>query len=198
MKVNTLLLIVVVWAASIASCSARQSKCGALQGRNDVLRALAGKSAQGQQWKVKDHPASVYLISFVQVVPDTVPTSSRTQSVSQSSMAHQYPGTISLLVDASVLKTGRTPDANELINVWHDWSLQDVVLLSDPEGDIRQNFGVCDAPETFLLSSDGTMLDHWNGLVPTGTLALGIERALPDAAAALHASRVKKRPTAAQ
>jgi len=194
MRVHTLLLVLLVWAAPIANCSPRQSKCGAPQARDDVLRALAGKSAQGQQWSVEDHPARVYLISFVQVVPDTLPTSSRTQSLSLSSMAHQYTGAISVLVDASALKTSRVPDGNELLNAWHDWSLHDVVLLSDPEGDIRQTFGACEAPETFLLRFDGTMLDHWNGLVSTGTLALAVERALPSEAAALHASRVKKRP----
>jgi len=109
-------------------------------------------------------------------------------------MAHQYSGAFSILVDSSALKTNRTPTADELLNAWHDWSLDSVVLLSDPEGDIRRTFGVCDAPETFILRSDGAILEHWKSLVPTGMLALAVERALPAEAAALHAAPVKKRP----
>lgn len=198
MRIQKSLLILFAFAASVASCMAQRLSCGSPQTKSDLLRVLAGKSGIGQQWNIKDHQARVYLISFVQTVPDTAPTDSRTQSLSLASMAHQYSGAFSILVDSTALKTNRTPNADELLSAWHDWSLENVVLLSDSGGDIRRTFGVCDAPETFLLRSDGTMLDHWNGLVPTGTLALAIERVLPDAAAALHASRVKKSPMAAQ
>jgi hypothetical protein len=194
MNVKNLLLIQLAFATWAANGMAQQTGCKGSQIKSYLLGALAGKSATGQQWNIKDRPARVYFISFVQTVPDTEPTDSRTQSLSLSSMAHQYPSAISVLVDASVLKTNRIPDADELLNVWHDWSLRNVVLLSDPEGHIRHTFGICDVPETFLLRSDGTILEHWNSLVPTGILALSVERVLPDEAAALHASRVKKGP----
>src|SRR5258707_9177884 len=181
MRIQKSLLVLFAFAASVASCMAQRLSCGWPQTKSDLLRVLvlAGKSAVGQQWNIKDHQARVYLISFVQTVPDTAPTDSRTQSLSLASMAHQYSGALSILVDSSALKTNRTPTADELLNAWHDWSLDNVVLLSDPEGDIRQTFGACELPETFLLRFDGTMLDHWNGLVSTGTLALAVERPLP-------------------
>ncbi len=198
MKIEKSLLVLFAFAASVASCMAQRISCGAPQTKSDLLRVLAGKSAVGQQWNIKDHQARVYLISFVQTVPDTAPTDSRTQSLSLASMAHQYSGALSILVDSSALKTNRTPTADELLNAWHDWSLDSVVLLSDPEGDIRRTFGVCDAPETFLLRSDGAILEQWKSLVPTGMLALAVEQALPDEAAALHAVRGKKRPAATE
>jgi len=194
MKAKDFILVLLSFATFVTGCMAQQTGCKASRTNRHLLGAVTGKSAIGQQWSINDHPASVYLISFVQTVPDTAAIDSRTQSLSLSSMAHQYRGALAVLVDASVLKTNRIPEDGELLNAWHDWSLRDVVLLSDARGNIRQAFGVCDAPETFLLDSDGTVLEHWNSLVPTGMLALAVERALPDEAAALHASRVKKKP----
>jgi peroxiredoxin len=118
------------------------------------------------------------LLAFLQSVPDTADTPSRSQVAQLQSMDHQYRarGLRVVIIDATALATGSKPDHNSLINASYDWNLQ-IPLLEDENGSVARMIGVTHLPTTILVAADGRAAQVWERPVPPGVMAVAIETA---------------------
>ena len=177
MKVSALLFVMLT-CASATGASGHNGVCAV----SATLQRVAAKSLyatghMGRKWRFDSQPAKFYLVSFVGLVPDTRATPSRSQVVAVASMQRQYSrfGLQTVLIDSSLIDSGRAATTSELENVWYDWDLDSVSLLSDRRRVLARTFGVCEAPSTFLITREGRVLERWNSFVHAGALALAIE-----------------------
>ncbi|MGO9084020.1 MAG: TlpA family protein disulfide reductase [Candidatus Sulfotelmatobacter sp.] len=117
--------------------------------------------------------------SFLQTVPDTADTPSRSQVVFLASMAQQYGprGLRVAIVDASDLTLASQPSHDAVLNSSYDWHLN-FPLLFDQKGQLARALQVKEVPTTFLVAIDGTIVQRWQGLTRPAVLAQGIERLL--------------------
>jgi peroxiredoxin len=122
------------------------------------------------------HPV---LIAFLETVPDTADTPSRSQVALLESMDHQYRerGLRVAIVDATALAAGHKPDRDSLVNASCDWNLQ-IPLLEDDAGRVAQRLRVTHVPTTILIKADGNVAQVWERPLAPGELAIAIEKAL--------------------
>jgi peroxiredoxin len=134
---------------------------------------------RGSTFRLYSQPAQPVLLAFLQTVPDTADTTSRSQVVFLSSMAQQYGprGLRVAVIDASALVNHRPPDHGSLVNVSYDWQMN-FPLLEDGDNQITQRFGVIQIPTLVLLAPDGRICQRWQGATGPAQLAQGIERLL--------------------
>jgi hypothetical protein len=162
-----------------------------------TLPSVTLGNVRGGTFSLRIHPAQPLLIAFLQTVPDTAPTPSRSQVVFLLSMAHQYGlrGLRVAIVDASVLQPSSAsavasalahgsapapasqPSHDALVNASYDWHLT-VPLLLDANSRLARQLQVNSIPTTFLFAADGRILKRWQGLTRPAVLAQGIERLL--------------------
>jgi AhpC/TSA family len=116
------------------------------------------------------------LVSFLATQPDTAATASRSQAVELASLADQYgpQGVHVLIVDDTAIPAS----LSMLENTAYDWQLSDVPLLADPGHVASDRFGVASSPTTLLIGRTGTVIDRWNGYVPTAVAAQALASAI--------------------
>lgn len=144
-----------------------------------ALPDLTLPNVRGGAFPLRVQPAQPLLLAFLQTVPDTADTASRSQVVFLASMAHQYGsrGLRVAIVDASVLTAGSQPSHDAVLNASYDWHLNFPLLL-DQNGHLSRTLEVKEVPTTLLIAADGTILQRWQGLTRPATLAQGIEKLL--------------------
>jgi hypothetical protein len=122
------------------------------------------------------HPV---LIAFLETVPDTADTPSRSQVALLESMDHQYRGRglRVAIVDATALAAGHKPDHDSLVNSSYDWNLH-IPLLVDDSSRVAHMFKVTHVPTTILVKADGTVAQVWERPMAPGELAIAIEKTL--------------------
>jgi len=132
---------------------------------------------RGGTFRLHSEPPGPLLLAFVQTVPDTSDTPSRSQVVFVKSMAQQYGprGLRVVVIDASALVNHRPPDHDDLVNASYDWHM-DVPLLEDAGNQIARRLNVTEVPTLLLVAPDGTIFRRWQGLTQPAVLAQGIER----------------------
>jgi hypothetical protein len=158
-----------------------------------TLPDLTLPNVRGGAFPLRGQPARPLLLAFLQTVPDTADTPSRSQVVFLASMAQQYGprGLRVAIVDASVLAPGSQPSHltgvpgdrssslgwsyDAVLNASYDWHLNFPLLL-DKDGQLARQLGVKEVPTTFLIDVDGTIVQRWQGLTRPAVLAQGIER----------------------
>jgi peroxiredoxin len=136
-------------------------------------------AVRGEGFTLRADAPQPALIAFLQTVPDTADTPSRSQVALLQSMYHQYSrrGLRVAIVDATALASGHKPDRGSLINASYDWNLQ-IPLLEDESGRVAQMLGVTHAPAVILVDAHGIVANVWLGRVAPGELATAIEKVL--------------------
>lgn len=132
-----------------------------------------------QPFRLQDYRGKPVLLSFLSTVPDTVDSLSRRQKVSLTSMRQQYhaKGLEVAIVDETGLEGGNLPSQDALINVTYDWHLGQLPLLQDTEAHTTARlYGVKHTPTTFLIATDGTIAQCWEGVALSAQLALSIQQ----------------------
>jgi hypothetical protein len=144
-----------------------------------TLPDLTLPDVRGGAFQLRAPPAQPLLLAFLQTVPDTADTPSRSQTVFLASMAQQYGprGLRVAIVDASVLAPGPQPSHDAVLNASYDWHLKFPLLL-DQNGQLASQLGVKEVPTTFLIAIDGTIVQRWQGRTRPAILAQWIERLL--------------------
>jgi hypothetical protein len=134
---------------------------------------------RGGTFPLRVEPAKPLLLGFLQTVPDTADTPSRSQVVFLASMAQQYGprGLRVAVVNASILATGSQPSHDAVLNASYDWHLNFPLLL-DSNGQLARQLGVKVVPTTLPTAGDGTVVQRWQGLTRPANLAQRIERLL--------------------
>ena len=142
-----------------------------------TLPDLTLQDVRGGTFPLRSRSAQPLLLAFLQTVPDTADTPSRSQVVFVASMAQQYGprGLRVAVVDASALVLGPPPAHDAVLNASYDWQLK-LPLLLDPDADLARKLGAESVPTTFLISADGQILHRWRGLTRPAVLALAIEK----------------------
>lgn len=132
---------------------------------------------RGGSFHLRSQPAHPVLLAFLQMVPDTADTPSRSQAVFLLSMAQQYGshGLTVVVIDASALVDLQIPDHTALVNASYDWQMN-FPLLEDAGNQIARRFQIKEVPTTILLAPDGRVEKFWQGLTRPAVLASGIEK----------------------
>ena len=144
-----------------------------------TLPDLTLPDVRGGVFHLRAQPAQPLLLAFLQTVPDTADTPSRNQAVFLASMAHQYGprGLRVAIVDATALAAAAPPSHDAVLNASYDWHISFPLLL-DRNGQLARQLGVEEVPTTFLIASDGTIVQTWRGRTLPAILAQAIERML--------------------
>lgn len=134
---------------------------------------------RGGAFHLREQPSRPTLLAFLQTVPDTADTPSRSEVAFLQSMDHQYRGRglRVVVIDASALASGRQPDRSALINASYDWQLQ-IPLLEDEGGRAAGLLAVTQVPTMMLLTADGKVAQRWDGFTRPAVLAQGVEKVL--------------------
>jgi peroxiredoxin len=156
--------------ATIAGCTAKASV--------NVAPDFTLRQVRGGSFHLRAHVGHPILLAFLQTLPDTLDTPSRSEVVSVMSMATQYTsrGLTVAVVDASELARVR-PSRDALLNVTYDWNLN-VPLIEDSDGTVARLFGVTAPPTIVIVGAQGRIVQRWVGLVPPAELARGVMLAL--------------------
>jgi hypothetical protein len=154
-----------------------RSRSESISGSVTTLPDLTLPDVRGVAFHLCAQPAQPLLLAFLQTVPDTADTPSRSQVVFMSSMARQYVprGVRVAIVDASVLTSDSQLARDAILNASYDWQLNFPLLL-DQNGQLAHQLGVKDLPTTFLFAQDGTIVQRWQGLTRPAVLAQAIEK----------------------
>jgi hypothetical protein len=144
-----------------------------------TLPDLPLPDVRGGAFQLRSQPAGPLLLAFLETVPDTADTPSRSQVVFLSSMAEQYGprGLRVAVVDASSLALATPPSPNAILNASYDWQLKFPLLL-DPGAHLARTLRVEQIPTTFLIAADGHILHQWRGFTRPVVLAFSIEKLL--------------------
>jgi len=144
-----------------------------------TLPDLILPDVRGGTFHLRSQPAQPLLLAFLETVPDTSDTPSRSQVVFLASMAQQYGprGLRVAVVDASSLALASLPSHDAVLNASFDWQLKFSLLL-DQDAHLARKLGVEEVPTTFLIAADGHILHRWHGLTRPAVLALSIEKLL--------------------
>jgi len=119
------------------------------------------------------------LLAFLQVLPDSAATPSRSEALFLQSMEHQYAarGLRVAAIDGSSMVSHRSPFHDDLLNASYDWHLT-FPLLEDHNGSAAHEFHVRTVPTVVLIDDTGIIVQAWEGFTPPALLAQGIERLL--------------------
>ena len=152
---------------------------GCRSSRVSALPDLTLPDVRGGAFRLRSQPAQPLLLAFLQTVPDTSDTPSRSQVVFLSSMAYQYGprGLRVAVVDASALVLTSPPSHDVILNASYDWQLKFPLLL-DQDAHLARKLEVKEVPTMFLISAQGQILERWHGLTRPAVLALAIEKLL--------------------
>lgn len=144
-----------------------------------TLPDLSLPDVRGGTFQLRSQPPQPLLFAFLQTVPDTADTPSRSQIVFLSSMAQQYGhrGLRVAVIDASALALASPPSHDALLNASYDWQLK-FPLLIDQDLHLARRLRVPEVPTTFLVAADGHVLNRWQGLARPAVLASSIEKIL--------------------
>jgi peroxiredoxin len=144
-----------------------------------TLPDLTLPEVRGGTFNLRSQSAQPLLLAFLQTVPDTADTPSRSQVVFIASMAQQYGprGLQVAVVDASAFVLPSPPSHDAVLNASYDWQLK-IPLLLDEKAQLARQLGVQEVPTTFLIAADGHILHQWHGLTRPAVLALAIEKLL--------------------
>lgn len=144
-----------------------------------TLPDLTLSDVRGGEFHLRSQPAQPLLLAFLETVPDTADTPSRSQVVFLLSMAQQYGprGIRVAVVDASALALASPPAHDAVLNASYDWQLKFPLLL-DPDARVARQLRVEQVPTTFLISSQGQILQRWQGFTRPAVLAQAIEKLL--------------------
>lgn len=144
-----------------------------------ILPDITLTDVRGGAFRLRSQPARPLLLAFLQTVPDTSDTPSRSQAVFLSSMAQQYGprGLRVAVVDDSALALASPPLHGAVLNASYDWQLK-IPLLLDQDAHLARKLGIEEVPTTFLISADGHILQQWRDLTRPAVLALAIEKLL--------------------
>jgi peroxiredoxin len=134
-------------------------------------------AVRGGTFHLRAQPSQPVLLAFLQTVPDTADTPSRSQVVFVASMAQQYGprGLRVVAVDASALALGSPPSRDAILNASYDWQLK-IQLLVDRNSRIARQLGIKELPTVLLIAADGTIMHRWQGLTRPAVLAQSIEK----------------------
>ena len=139
-------------------------------------------SVRGNSFSPSEQTGSALLLSFINTQADPsaeTPDPSRSQVVFLKSMHEQYgsKGIKVLIVDASQIVTGEHIQADDLLNFTFNWSLDDqiLVLIDDQDKTTARNFGVSQLPTTFLIDSNNTVVQRWDGYASAAQLAFALQ-----------------------
>jgi len=132
---------------------------------------------RGGSFHLRAEGSPAILLAFLQTVPDTADTPSRQQAGFLLSMHQQYGsrGLRVVVIDSSALTNGESPRTDTLLNASYDWHMT-IPVLEDDNNHLRKSLGITQAPTLLLLTSDGTIIERWNGLTGPATLAQAIEK----------------------
>jgi peroxiredoxin len=155
-------------AAVLTGCSAKTS--------GDSAPDFTLARVRGGSFHLRAHHRRPVLLAFLQTIPDTVDSPSRSEVVSVMSMATQFGprGLIIAVIDSSALVNHARPNHNELINASYDWQLS-VPLLEDANISVTQSFGVTQLPTLVLVARGGRIARRWEGSTKPAELALEIQ-----------------------
>lgn len=166
-------------------CSAQLLLCAFLLptlGCNSASSRLSDRDftlpqVRGGTFRLHSPPGHAVLLAFLQAVPDTAATPSRSEAVCLMSMARQYGprGLTVVIVDSSALVSHRPPDHDALLNASYDWQLN-IPLLEDQQNRMARRFGVTQVPTLILLRADGRVFQRRQGLTSPAQLAQLIEK----------------------
>jgi peroxiredoxin len=169
-----------VRASLLALCAVLIWTIGCHSSRSaDATSDFTLPQVRGGTFRLYSQPAQPVLLAFLQTVPDTADTPSRSQVVFLSSMVQQYGprGLRVVVIDASALVNHRQPDHTALVNASYDWQMN-FPLVEDADNKIAQRFSVREIPTLVLLAPDGRICQRWQGSTGPAQLAQGIERLL--------------------
>ena len=142
--------------------------------------ALAGRAVRGGEVSLGGLRGHVVLVSFLNSRAEATPEGdpSRAQIVFLRSMQRQHArfGLRVIVVDAAELAGAGRPSRNDLVNYTYDWNLDPAIAVLGDDGTLARRFTVAKAPTTFLVGSDGTVRERWDGFVPAARLDLAIRR----------------------
>lgn len=136
----------------------------------DFIKSL---DSNGHLWRASAHPSQCFLVSFLQFLPETEATPSRTQSLVMQSMETQYgsKGLSVVVIDQEGSSLRSQLTATSLDQIKEDWGMSNLVMLTDTSGSMRRKFNVNGVPTVFLLDSRGRELKRWNHPIEAATLA---------------------------
>jgi hypothetical protein len=136
-------------------------------------------AVRGGTYRLMGRKHRPLLLAFLQVVPDSAATSSRSEAVYLESMERQYGsrGLRIAAINAPLEKSDYKALHNELLNASYDWHLN-IPLLEDANGSAVREFHVLTYPTLILIDGTGIIVQLWEGYTPPALLAQGIERLL--------------------
>ena len=132
---------------------------------------------RGGSFHLRAERSPAILLAFLETVPDTADTPSRQQAGFLLSMQRQYGrrGLQVVMIDSSGLTSGESPERDALVNASYDWHLE-VPLLADDQSRLGTSLRITQAPTLLLLTSDGTIIERWNGLTGPAALAEAVAK----------------------
>ncbi len=143
------------------------------------------KSARGGNYHLSAMKDKVILLSFIETqAPNDSPEAqpSRAQIAFIKSMYKQYSprGLVSILVDASRVRSGKISDQTAVYNLTFNWNLADdlAVINDDAPDSIAARYQVTELPTTFLIAKDNRINKRWDGVASTPNLAHAIQELL--------------------
>lgn len=163
-------LVLCIIAATVSGCMAKTSV--------NATTDFTLQQVRGGSFHLRAHIGHPILLAFLQTLPDTVDTPSRSEFVSVMSMATQYAprGLTVAVIDASEL-AGIHASHDALLNASYDWNVN-VPLMEDQDRAVAQRFAVVAPPTIVIVGARGQILQRWTGLVPPAELARTVMLAL--------------------
>ncbi len=147
----------------------------------EVAPVFELESIQGEIYAIKNLDGRNLLLTFLNTqvsASDANSVDNRGQVNLLKSMHTQYSSEDLevIIIDSSILDTGKRSDPDKLLNFTYDWELGNIVVLSDlRNGDVAKSYGVTSLPTTFLIDWEGRINQRWDGLAISAQMALAIE-----------------------
>jgi hypothetical protein len=143
------------------------------------VRNMIFPAVRGGTFRLIASPRKPLLLAFIQVLPDSAATPSRSEAPYLESMERQYAarGLRVAAIDASSKVSPPSARHGELVNASYDWHLT-FPLLEDTNGRAAREFHVRTLPTIVLIDDTGFIVQSWEGYAPPALLAQGIERLL--------------------